>query len=302
LDLLYALRVIKTLPAADVLITNTIWLPVLVRNSKRGKLYVHIARYPKGQMRFYRHAARLQTVSNPVADAIKKELPGEARKIIAIHPFLINNPPAIDFESAWKARGQTLLYVGRIHPEKGVDLLLKAFGKLVLSHELAWRLRIVGPTRVNMGGGGDAYLSKLKTISEPFAEKVEWFGFVSPEQLNQLYCESSIFVYPSVAERGETFGAAPLEAMSLGCPAIVSNLKCFSDFITDGKTGFVFNHRVTEPENELARRLFDAIGDAGRLKMVAKAAYETTEAFKIERITDQYLEDFDKVIRERIPN
>ena len=59
-DLLYSLRVVRALPRADILVTNTFWLPVLIRSERYGKLYVHVARFPKKQMGLYRHAARLQ--------------------------------------------------------------------------------------------------------------------------------------------------------------------------------------------------------------------------------------------------
>ena len=70
LDLLYSTRIRRILPDADILITHTFWLPILVRSTKYGKLYVHVGRSPKGQMKLYRHAARLQTVSSPIAKRI----------------------------------------------------------------------------------------------------------------------------------------------------------------------------------------------------------------------------------------
>src|SRR5450432_138641 len=53
-DLVYSLGVRRVLPPADILVTNTFWLPLLVRGTKRGLLYVHVQRGPKGQMRYYK--------------------------------------------------------------------------------------------------------------------------------------------------------------------------------------------------------------------------------------------------------
>jgi glycosyltransferase involved in cell wall biosynthesis len=61
-----------------------------------------------------------------------------------------------------------------------------------------------------------------------------------------------IFCYPSLAERGETFGVAVAEAMSARCAVIVSALACFSDLAEDGETALVFNHRAGHPEALLA--------------------------------------------------
>src|SRR5690349_10291048 len=53
MDLLYSLRVRRILPAADILVTNTFWLPLVERRPSRGVPYVHVARYPKGQLKLY---------------------------------------------------------------------------------------------------------------------------------------------------------------------------------------------------------------------------------------------------------
>src|SRR5919198_726536 len=53
LDLLYSLRVRRVLPKADILVTNTFWLPIVERRASRGLIYVHVQRGPKGQMRWY---------------------------------------------------------------------------------------------------------------------------------------------------------------------------------------------------------------------------------------------------------
>ena len=44
--------------------------------------------------------------------------------------------------------------------------------------------------------------------------------------------KAKLFIYPSQAKEGETFGLAVLEAMSCGCVPVVSTLPCFMDFIT----------------------------------------------------------------------
>src|SRR6185295_14618166 len=53
LDLVYSIRTMSILPKADIVVTNTFWLPILLGRTKNGLIYVHVTRYPKGQMRFY---------------------------------------------------------------------------------------------------------------------------------------------------------------------------------------------------------------------------------------------------------
>src|SRR2546423_13037089 len=124
LDLIYSLRTMSILPDADIIVTNTFWLPILLRDPKRGRVYVQVARYPKGQMRFYGKAARLQAPSNAVARAIAAEAPKLADKVAVVPnpvPALENSPSPIS------SREKTILFVGRVHPEKGVHVLVDAF-------------------------------------------------------------------------------------------------------------------------------------------------------------------------------
>ncbi len=291
LDLIYSLRARRVLPRADILVTNTFWLPVLARDSSRGKIYVHVGRYPKGQMRFYRRAARLQAPSMDIANAISREAPSLAQRTIALpypRPQGADAPPLA-------AREKIVLFVGRVHREKGVHLLIDAFGKCKGNDLAGWKLVIVGPTEIDQGGGGDEYAARLRTVAA--RSPVEFRGPVFDEAaLAQEYDQAEIFVYPSLAARGETFGLAPLEAMSHGCAVIVSDLACFRDFIIDGETGFVFDHNAVDPAASLAAVLHAAVADPLRLARIAEAGRQKSEEFSLARVADRFLADFNAVI------
>ncbi|MEI8233200.1 MAG: glycosyltransferase family 4 protein [Verrucomicrobiota bacterium] len=291
-DLLYSLRVRRILPPADILVTHTFWLPMLVRGERFGKLYVHAARYPKGQMRFYGHAARLQTVSRPIRDAIIHEVPQLAAKVCCIpNPLPEAAPDLVPGPEA--PREKILLYVGRIHPEKGLSLLLDAFAALPPESREGWKLVFVGPAAAKYGGGGEAYLAGLQRQAAPLGGQVEWAGPVfDPASLHAHYRRAALFAYPSLAEKGETFGLAPLEAMAQGCPALVSALACFRDFIEPGVNGFVFDHRAADPVRALAGLLAALMNDAPGRERAGARALRTAEAFSLEGVAGQYLDDF----------
>lgn len=289
LDLIYSLRVRRMLPEADVLITNTFWLPMLVRSKRHGKLYVHVARYPKGQLRFYSHADRLQTVSRPIMDAMVAEVPHLKDKIHYIPLPLPDGIPPISTAS----REKQLLYVGRVHPEKGIALLLDAVALLPEELFADWKLVVVGPAEARYGGGGDAYLADLKQRAEKLSDRIIWTGAIFDNaKLNAYYRAASLFVYPSLAEKGESFGLAPLEAMAQCCPALVSNLSCFQEFITPGKDGFVFDHRSPNPEQVLAAKLKELLENPQLLAETSTLAHRRATDFSLERIAGLYLDDF----------
>jgi glycosyltransferase involved in cell wall biosynthesis len=290
LDLLYSLRVRRILPRADILVTNTFWLPLLVRRIDRGLVYVHVQRGPKGQMRWYAHVARLCAVSRAIAEAIVSEAPQLRPKVRVIPnalPFRIDYSPRAD-------REQTILFVGRVHPEKGLELFLRALFDLPVEILSAWQVKIVGPHEIHLGGGGEAFLRRMQELGERSGARVEWRGSIfAAEELAAEYRSSLVFAYPSVAETGEALPVAPLEAMAHGCAPIVSNLSCFRDYITDGVTGFVFDHRGPEPEKILARRLTDLLGlGRERIGQIGAAARAKAAEFDVAAVGQRYLDDF----------
>src|ERR1700719_2346500 len=175
LDLIYSLRTMSILPNADIIVTNTFWLPILLRNAKHGWVYVQVARYPKGQMRFYGKAARLQAPSHAVARAIAAEAPRLAQKVSVVpNPVPVSKialpPPAI------VDRDKIILFVGRVHPEKGVHVLVDAFASGARAAFADWKLMIVGPTQTKLGGGGEAYSALLRRAAEKAEGRITFAG------------------------------------------------------------------------------------------------------------------------------
>ena len=295
LDLIYSFRVKSILPAGDILVTNTFWLPMVVRDKTRGKVYVHVGRYPKGQMRWYRRAARLQAPSSSVARAIAAEAPELSQKVSVV-PYpargsISGRPPRI------LERQKIILYVGRVHPEKGVHLLVEAFVRGTHAALTDWKLMIVGPTEAKFGGGGREYLFALERSAAGNAERVVFAGSIfDANALEETFGSARLFVYPSVAERGESFGLAPLEAMTNGCAVMVSKLDCFSDFIRDGETGFVFDHRSDNPSRSLREKMESVVGDESLLARVSEAGLTKSAEYSLPKVADRFIADFSSLI------
>jgi len=112
------------------------------------------------------------------------------------------------------------------------------------------------------------------------------------DALAACYLRAKLFVYPSLAEHGESFGLAPLEAMAHGCPPLVSNLACFRDFIEDQRSGYVFEHRADCPAEELYRALKSVVSGDGELMSIAVRSHEAARHYDPERVAEMYLEDF----------
>jgi glycosyltransferase involved in cell wall biosynthesis len=297
LDLLYSLRALRALPPADILITNTFWLPILAagRLHRLGLIVVDVQRMPKGQMRFYRRAACLRANSSAVAQAIAAEAPQLAGLIRTIpNPLPFLPPPLADAE-----REPVILYCGRLHPEKGIALLIEAF-RLACERGLSgWTLRLVGPADTVAGGGGLRWLEGLLAGPQAAGLPVEWLGPIYGErELLQQYQQAALFVYPSLAERGETFGLAPLEAMACGAVPIVSDLACFRDFIIPSVNGLVFNHRSADPAAALAKEILTLAGDPERRVAIAEAVLAVRNSHHPATIATEFLRCFEEILQQ----
>ncbi|MEY2440226.1 MAG: hypothetical protein QOI34_1611 [Verrucomicrobiota bacterium] len=295
LDLVYSWRTLSVLAPADVIVTNTFWLPILLRTANRGAVYVHVARFPKWQMRFYGGAARLQAPSQAVARAIAASVP-QLKSTISVIPYPApatgTAPPSIDH------REKIILFVGRVHPEKGVHILLEAFVSHARTVFASWRLMIVGPTKSRFGGGGEPYLQGLQKMADQAKDQVTFTGPIFESALlEETFRRARLFIYPSLAESGESFGLAPLEAMTHGCAVLVSNLDCFHDFIRDGETGFLFDHRSNDPGATLQEKIENITANETLLARVAEQGYRKSLDYSVARVADQFLNDFESLAR-----
>ena len=117
----------------------------------------------------------------------------------------------------------------------------------------------------------------------------------SESELIQEYKEAELFVYPSQAKKGETFGLAILEAMSFGCVPIVSSLPCFEDFIKPGQNGLCFDESSDKCDEELAKCLQELMSESS-LSGYAHRAETTAKNYFVEKIAKRYIEDFTSLL------
>ena len=292
-DLLYSRRACRVIPPADVIITNSFWSPLLLRK-RTERLCVIVERMPKGQMRLYRHAWWLRASTIAVAEAIKRDDSAAKNRVIVIPNPLPHVPPQA---VAWDRKERVFLFVGRLHREKGIEMLLQAFLQARARPEAAaWKLRLVGPSAIERGGSGEPW---VHTLRQHYASPaIEWIGPVyEPARLDEHFAQAAAFVYPTTAERGEAMPVAPLEAMAWGCVPIVSCLACFADYIRAGENGFVFDHQAADPAAALSRALIAAA--SANLRPMGEAALRVRETHSPTRIAAQFLEEFSRATLHR---
>lgn len=296
LDLVYSIRALWCMRPCDVLVCNTFWTPILAPilfGWKYKKLVYNVARFPKCHMRVYKGVDLFACTSSSVRVAFVNMFPR-----FADHAVVVSNPIDVGVFNVSGGRSSAVAgrigYHGRVHVEKGLDILAEAIGRIAKECPQV-SLRLVGPVDIARGGSGEAYRRKLDELS---GGRIEWCPPVSdPKRLAELLRECESYCYPSVAEKGETFGVSPLEAMGLGLPVVVSKLECFSDFVRADENGLVFDHRSADRVQQLADKLRALCVDPSLRKRLSGAAATTASTFTVESIATRYVQEFEGLMK-----
>lgn len=107
---------------------------------------------------------------------------------------------------------RTLLFLGRLHPIKGLDMLLFAW-KIVQARFPDWRLIVAGPDQGGHRAKMEAFAAELGL------QRVEFVGPLYGEDKWRAYQDADLFILPTYSEN---FGIAVAEALAAGTPAIVT--------------------------------------------------------------------------------
>jgi glycosyltransferase involved in cell wall biosynthesis len=214
---LQAQKIIEDRSAADMLESYTKWFYSLTDNIKVPTLdYIDILKgrgFDPAKMSIFRRGIDMTLFS-----------PSDQEQV---------RPPF----SLGADRGPvTLLYVGRVSRDKGLDSLLETYRRIV--HERPH-------TRLLIVGDGP-YLQTLVQKAKDLPLAI-FMGRVEQEQLPDLYRHADLFLFPSVTD---TFGRAVLEAQACGLPAIVSDMGGPREIIVDGVTGFTARANCVEDFTE----------------------------------------------------
>jgi D-inositol-3-phosphate glycosyltransferase len=168
----------------------------------------------------------------------------------------------------------TLLFVGRLDPIKGIDLLL----------ESAAALRT--PARLVVVGGnpdGDPEVERLRGRAAELglAERVRFPGAVPQPDLVRYYRAADALV---VTSRYESFGLAAVEALACGTPVVAAPVGGLPSIIRDGVNGLLVRWRGAEA---YAERLDTLLSDAALRERLASNARRSVERYAWPRIGDR---------------
>ena len=192
-------------------------------------------------------------------------------------PLLIPAPLPID--------PPRLLCLGRLVPQKGFDLALRAFASLC--HRFP-RARLV------IAGDGPARAAlELQAAGLRLTHSVDFIGWVAPEKVPELMNTATVVVMPSQCEG---FGLVALEAAMMARPVVATRVGGLPEVVIHQQTGLLVEQEDREALSDAIAFLLDhpeaatTMGRAGRLR--------AQRFFSLERLVDSYDALYRKLIYE----
>ena len=127
-------------------------------------------------------------------------------------------------------KGTYFLFFGRLSQEKGVDILVEAFADAAKELPEEWRLRIVGtgPSESNL---------KRWAVEMGIADRVDFLGFRSGEDLDSLIRAAAWTVFPSIWYENMPYSV--VESLAAGVPVVGSSLGGVPELVKDGEAGLI---------------------------------------------------------------
>lgn len=238
---------------------------------------------------------------------ISRALVARAQHLGRTDALLIPNGidvPAIERACAdFKKIPGRILFVGRLEPMKGVDVLLRAFSRIALTplppspssspvrsesvnvhlggvvgrggSQDHWHLRIVG---------SGSQEKELKRLAEDLkiSDRVTFVGFVPMPRVFEEFAQAQIFCGLS---RSEALGNVFLEAQAAGCAVVAARVGGIPDIVEDGRTGILV---PSDDAEAAANALLKLLTDTRQWQELAAAGIAHARSYDWSGITERY--------------
>jgi D-inositol-3-phosphate glycosyltransferase len=190
---------------------------------------------------------------------------------------------------------QMVLFVGRIEPLKGVDILIEAMSCLNLQEIASSKpilLAIIGGDPEVNPAGLTGEMARLQKMSNDLCmgKMIVFLGKRGQDTLPYYYSASDVVVMPS---HYESFGMVALEAMACGIPVVASQVGGLAFLVQDGITGY---HVQDDDPNELCSRLKQLLQDHQLRETLGNQANIHAQEYAWEKIAPQIVTLYMEVV------
>ena len=187
------------------------------------------------------------------------------------------------------------LFVGRLEPLKGGDVVLRALARLTAGgRHPEVRLLVLGADS-GSGSGGEQARLRRQADDLGLHDQVEFLGSVPQHQLATYYAAAEACLMPSYSE---SFGLVGLEAQACGTAVIASNVDGLASVVRDGVTGYLVDGHDPADYAELMRLVMENPGLAEEL---GGRGRRLATGFSWARTADRLLERFADLVSASAP-
>lgn len=177
-----------------------------------------------------------------------------------------------------------LLFVGRLDPEKRVDVILRALPLILQHRDVHLVLAGIGILRAKL---------ERMVRSLGIASHVTFTGFVPDEDLPSLYNIASVFV---MAGDAELQSIATMEAMASGLPVVAVDAQALPELVRNGENGFLFPHDGCDL---LAANAVSLFCDERLRRRFAERSLELIQAHDVGNVATQFESLYGRVLLRR---
>jgi len=234
-----------------------------------------------------RHASKVIAVSATEAQQYKSV--GVLEEKIEVIPNVIDLSEFADLPSKGSFRKKfslddnekIVLYLGRIHQIKGLDILLKAYASITERIEHV-KLVIVGPD--------DGYLSKLKLLAKALNIEGDMLivGPLYGKEKREAYVDADVYVLPS---KYEIWGITALESVACGTPVVLTENCGVAEYLKD-RVGLVVKHNT----DDLREALLEMLLNEDKRNVFRKNCKAVVEDFVASKIVPKLERIYERIV------
>lgn len=233
------------------------------------------------QKYLFKRAAFTVALGGKLTEILKTIIP---EKNILVLPNAVQKPEEVKkkhFPSPDKSESVKILFVGRFASNKGIHLLMDVI--FALNNEGYGEMM-----EFHLAGKGPLFEDYKTRFNY---KNVKFWGFVSDEQLKELYQTSHLFVLPTLFEGMPT---VVLEAMSYQIPIIVTDIGATAEQV-DSKNGFLIEKNNRQTLKEALTHFYQLTADQ-KEQMGLESHKRIGEKFTWQKVAEKHYEEFKKAL------